>query len=151
MWQRAESRGQVSKTDGKQRAQTNPTSYTRCLRQKEGKTPHDHTRHMACGRSMGKQSGDEKGPATLQADSTHRSCNDLLYFSNAEIFTQLFVDHWGESVEDKKKVKKKHKWDHVSNMALSPMTLSQPQCSAMHRLATFFHVNKHQNATANMS
>jgi hypothetical protein len=58
--------------------------------------------------AMTKQSCDEKGSATLQKDSTHRSCNDLLYFSNAEIVTQHFGDHWGGSVEDKKKVKKKH-------------------------------------------
>ena len=33
-------------------------------------------------------------------------------------------------------------------MALSPMTLSQPQCSAVHRLATFSHVNKCEKTTA---
>ena len=44
-----------------------------------------------------------KGSATLQKDSTHRTCNDLLYFSNAEFFTQHFGDHcisyiWGPAV-----------------------------------------------------
>ena len=33
-------------------------------------------------------------------------------------------------------------------MALSPMTLSQPQCSAVHKLATFSHVNKCETTTA---
>ena len=33
-------------------------------------------------------------------------------------------------------------------MALSPMTLSQPQCSTMHKLATLYHVNKCEKTTA---
>ena len=104
-WHVPEGREQRASVEDRlqKRAHTNSTSYTRCLRQKEGKTPHDHTRHMACGRSMGKQSGDEKGTATLQADSTHRSCNGLLHFSNAEIFTQLFVDHWGSQLKTKRR------------------------------------------------
>ena len=55
MWQKAESRGQVSKTDGKQRAHTNSTSHTRCLRQKGCKTPHMTTQgtwHVAEGREQ---------------------------------------------------------------------------------------------------
>ena len=50
---------------------------------------------------MGKHSGDEKESVTPQQDSTHRTCNDLLYFSNAEIVTQHFGDHWGVSTRQK--------------------------------------------------
>ena len=57
----------------------------------------------------------------------------------AETFTKHFGDHWG-SVQDKKKVKKNHNLEPDKNMALSPMTVSQPQCSAVHGLATFSHV-----------
>ena len=53
----------------------------------------------------------------------------------------------GGSVEDKKKVKTIHNLEPNKNMALSPMTVSQPQCSAVHGLATFSHVNKCENTT----
>ena len=33
-------------------------------------------------------------------------------------------------------------------MALSPVTLSQPQCSAVHKLANFSHANKYEKTTA---
>ena len=50
---------------------------------------------------MGEPSGDEKGSATLQKDSTYGTCNDRLYFSNAETITQHFGDHWGVSSRQK--------------------------------------------------
>ena len=86
--------------------------------------------------------------ATLQQHSTERACNDYVYFLNEDFFTQHFGDHWGGSVQDKKKVKKKHNSKPDNNMALSPMTLSQPQCSSMHKLATFSHVNQCEKTTA---
>lgn len=52
------------------------------------------------------------------------------------------------TMEDKTKVKIKHIWEHDNNMAPSPMTLSQPHCSAVHRLATFSHVNTCEKTTA---
>ena len=45
--------------------------------------------------------------ATLQQHSTERACPDDVYFLNEDLFTKHFGDHWGGSVEDKKKVKKK--------------------------------------------
>ena len=39
--------------------------------------------------------------AALQKHSTQRACNDSLYFSNADFFTQHFGDHWGVSSRQK--------------------------------------------------
>jgi hypothetical protein len=47
-----------------------------------------------------------------------------------------------------KEGKEKHNSEPYEHMALSPMTLSQPQCSAVHSLATFSHVNKCKKTTA---
>ena len=41
--------------------------------------------------------------ATLQENYAHRTCNDLLCFSNAGIFTQLFGDHWGGQLKTKRR------------------------------------------------
>ena len=54
----------------------------------------------------------------------------------------LYPTFWrslGGSVEDKKKVTKNHNLEPNKNMALSPMTVSQPQCWAMHWLWTLSH------------
>ena len=51
------------------------------------------------------------------------------------------------TVEDKKKVKKNHNLEPNKNIALFPMTVSQPQCSAVHGLDTFSHVNKCETTT----
>ena len=72
---------------------------------------------------------DDEEEAALQQDSTQRACNDSLYFSNADFFTQHVGDHWGGgSVQDKKKVKTKHNSDHIQTMAFPPTTVSQRQC-----------------------
>ena len=42
-----------------------------------------------------KRRTDDEEEAALQQDSTQRACNDSLYFSNADFFTQHFGDHWG--------------------------------------------------------
>ena len=46
-----------------------------------------------------------------------------------------------------KEGKEKHNLERDKNMALSPMTVSQPQCSAVHGLATLSHVNKCEKTT----
>ena len=77
MWEKAESRRQMSKTDGKQWAQTSSTSHIKCLRQKEGKNTQDHTKQMECGR---RQRAEGKCPKTdgkqrAQTNSTnHTRC-----------------------------------------------------------------------------
>ena len=50
--------------------------------------------------------------ATLQQHFTERARHDEAYFVYGEIITQLFGDHWGGSVEDKKKVKEKQDVEH---------------------------------------
>ena len=47
--------------------------------------------------------------ATLQEDSKHRSCDGLLYFSNAEIITQHVGDHWGGVSARQKEGKETHR------------------------------------------
>ena len=78
MWQKAKSRGQVPKTDGKQRAQTNSTSHTRCLRQKESKTdPHDHTKNMACGRGQRREGKCKRQMANRGHKQTQQATPDV--------------------------------------------------------------------------
>ena len=48
--QRAE--GKCQRQMAKKWAQTNSTSHIKCLRQREGKTTQDHTKHMECGRGQ---------------------------------------------------------------------------------------------------
>ena len=77
---------------------------------------------MGCGRRHGIQRQMPKAAKTtwknarVQTDPTQKADNESLYFSNAETFTQLFGDHWGGAVEDKKKVKKNTSWNHIKTL-----------------------------------
>ena len=44
-----------------------------------------------------KRSSDDEDEAALQKHSTQIACNDPLDFSNADVVTQHFGDHWGVS------------------------------------------------------
>ena len=50
-----------------------------------------------------KRRTDDEEEAALQQDSTQRACNDSLYFSNADFFTQHVGDHWGGQYKTKRR------------------------------------------------
>ena len=104
---------------------------------------------------QGKRKGDEEAYEennTLQQHSTETAGDDDVYFLNEDFFTKHVGDHWG--VSRRQKECKSKKMERDKDVALSPMTVSQPQCSTVHGHATFSNVNqcekKRPRTTANI-
>ena len=99
----------------------------------------------------GERKGDREGMRKQHYNSTPRKyLAMMMYISRMWIsLPNILAITGGGEVEKKKNVKKTHNLEPENNMALSPMTVSQPQCSAMHGLATFSHVNQCEKTTAN--
>ena len=67
-----------------------------------------------------KGDGEAYEEAALQQHSTEMAGDDDVYFLNVDFFTKHFGDHWGVSVEDKKKVKKKTIWNQTDTWHYLP-------------------------------